>query len=689
MRKYLYLFLAGFLISNIVVAQIDRSKQPAPGPAPKVNLTEPQSFKLDNGLTVLVVENHKLPTVRMQLLIDNPMYAAGNKAGVESLFAALMGNGTKNISKDAFNEEVDYMGATLAFGNDHAYALGLSEFTPRLIELLSDAIKNPLFTQEEFESEKSKLIESLKMGEKSVAEVANRVRDALVFGSNHPKGEFTTIEKVENLKLSDVISYYENFFNPNNAYLAVVGDVKRADIQRLFSQHLSDWKRKSVPAVKYSTPKDVQYTQVNFVDMPNAVQSQIAVMNLVDLKMSHPDYFPLLIANRILGGGGLNSYLNMNLREKNAWTYGAYSTFSADKEISSFMAYTEVRNAVTDSAVVEILKEIQNIRNNKITVAQLNNAKAKYTGDFVVALERPETIATYALRIKTQNLPDDFYFNYLKKINAVTPDDVARVAKKYFKPDNFRIVVVGKGSEVLEGLKNLRGPKGKIIPVMYFDKFANPSTEPVFNQPVSGGVTAEMVIEKYLDAVGGRKTVENINSIKIDGTLSMQGMNLNVMRLNTKRGQSITEVSMGSMTLQKMVFDGEKGYQIQQGQRMENSAEENEEAKLEATPFPILSAKNPQLLREEDVDGRPAYVLSFKSGTENFYDKETGLLVKQESVVEVMGQTFSSTTILSDYREVDGLKIPFVMEEQVGPQSMKVTVDNVEINGKVSDDMFK
>lgn len=688
MKKYIYLFLVSLFVSNIALAQVDRSKQPKPGPAPKINLTDPQTFKLDNGLTVLVVENHKLPTVRIQLLIDNPMHASGPKAGVESLFASLMGNGTTNISKDDFNEEVDYMGASISFGDDYAFAFGLSEFTPRLIELMADAIKNPLFTEEEFEKERAKLIEGLRMGERNVSDVARRVQSALLYGSSHPKGEFTTIEKVEGLSLNDVTSFYNQFFNPENAYLVVVGDVKFASIKEQVTNQLKDWTSSYSPSVSYSDPKDVQYTQINFIDMPNAVQSEIAVMNLVKLKMSDPDYFPVLVANEILGGG-FNSYLNMTLREKHGWTYGARSHTGADKEITRFIATTQVRNAVTDSAVVEMLNEIKNIRENKVSIAQLNTVKAKFTGNFVMALERPETVANYALRIRTQNLDDNFYLNFLKKIEAVTADDVMRVAKKYYQPNNLRIVIVGKGADVLEGLKNIKGLNGKIIPVQYFDRFANPTEEPEFNKPVTDGVTAKDVADKYIQAIGGRKAVENIKSIKVDATAEVQGMQLSMETVNTSKGQSYMNLAMGGMSMQKVVFDGEKGFQIAQGQRIENTPEQNASAKLEAQPFKELNAENAKLLREDNVDGKAAYVLSFGGDSEYFYDKATGLLLKQETTLEAMGQTIQSVVSYSDYRAVEGVKIPYSLEQSVGPQTIKVTVKDVEVNGAISEDLFK
>ena len=688
MKKYLYLFIAGLLTTSLATAQIDRSKQPMPGPAPTVNLTQPSTFKLDNGLTVMVVENHKLPAVRVQLLIDNPIHASRQKAGVEDLFSKMMGNGTTNISKDAFNEEVDFLGASIFFGSESGYASCLSEYFPRVMELMSDAIKNPLFTEEEFQKEKDKLIEELKSQEKNVSAVASRLNSALAYGKEYPKGEFTTEEKVEKLSLYDVKSFYENFFNPKNAYLVVVGDVSRPEVERLVRENLGNWKANPVPSAKYEDPKDVQYTQVNFVDMPNAVQSEIAVENLVKLKMSDPDYYAVLVANKILGGG-FNSLLNMNLREAHGWTYGARSNTGADKDITRFMATTSVRNAVTDSAVVETLKEIRFIRDNKVTTQQLANAKAKFTGDFVLALERPETIASYALRIKTQNLNDDFYINYLKKINAVTAEDVQRVAKKYYKPDNLRIVIVGKGSEVLAGLKTLKGPKGLSIPISYFDKFGNPVAEPDYNKAIDSDVTAETVINNYINAIGGRKALEAVKSLNWVAQAEMQGMQLGLEMKNTIKYQSSVVVSMGGNPLQKVIFDGEKGYMMAQGQRIDYDDKQNASAKAEAVPFPELSVKDAKLERVEPIDGKDAYVLSFQEGKESFYDKVSGLKVREVTTREVMGQSVTSTVSLENYKEVDGIKFPFTLKQAAGPQEITFETSKISINEGVSDSDFE
>lgn len=688
MKKYITLLIAAFVFTTTITAQIDRSKQPKPGPAPTINLTKPQTFTMKNGLEVLIVENNKLPRVRVQLLMDNPMHASGEKAGVEGIFASMMGNGTTSISKDDFNEEVDFLGANVNFGSESAFASSLSKYFPRVLELMADAIKNPLLTEEEFKKQKDLVLEGLKSQEKSVTAVSGRVNAALAYGKNHPKGEFTTQERVEALTLADVKRFYNDYFSPKNGYLVVLGDVDYNETKRLIEKQLGDWKMSEVPVLTYTTPKDVQYTQVNFIDMPNAVQSEVTVQNLVNLKMSDPDYHAVLLANDILGGGG-EGRLFLNLREDKGWTYGSYSSIGGNKDVTRFTATASVRNEVTDSSVVEILREIDYMANQKIDRQKLENSKAKFTGRFILALERPQTIANYALNIKTQDLSEDFYKNYLKKINAVTPEDINRVAKKYFKSDNLRIVIVGKGSEVITSLKSLKGPNGKPIPISYFDKFGEPTEEPNYNKQVDAGVTAQSVLDNYIKVIGGKDALSNVKSIKMIAGAEMQGMQLGLETITTTKNQSSLVVSMGGNPLQKVIFDGKKGYAMAQGQRIEYTDEQNEAAMMQAKPFPELTANNATLKGIENIDGKDAYAISLGGDSVTYYDKETGLKVRTDAVQKANGQEIKTTTNFSDYKEVNGIKMPHIISQSFGPQELKFVISKIMINEGVSNADFE
>lgn len=468
MKKTTILFI---LLSITGIMQAQDRPQPKPGKAPIVNINKPQTFTLDNGLKVMIVENHKLPKVTFNLTIDNPYFTEGRIKGVDELCSNLIGSGNTKIKKDAFNEEIDFLGANVSFNSHGAYANALSKYSGRILQLMSYGALYPNFTQEEFDKEKAKLLEGIKSQEKSVPAIANRVVDALAFGTKHPSGEYITQETVNNITLEDIKANYENYFAPDNAYLVVIGDVKFKDIKPVIEQLFSSWRKKNTKAEVYPIPKNVAFTQINFVDVDNASQSEIALVNTTNLKMSDKDFFPAVIATYILGGG-FNSYLNMNLREEHGWTYGANALIGAGKFPSKMKAASSVRTAATDSAVVEFIKEIKRIRTEKVSEQLLQEVKAGYIGRFVMQVEKPQSIARYALNIETEDLPLDFYENYIKTINAVTTEDVMMAANKYFLLDNMRIIVTGKGSEVIPGLEKLN------IPMFYFDKYSNPIEKP-------------------------------------------------------------------------------------------------------------------------------------------------------------------------------------------------------------------
>jgi len=578
--------IAVVLLSIGASAQIDRSQQPKPGPAPTINLQVPGEFELKNGMKVLVVENHKLPRVSFNLTIDNPPVAEGKNAGVSSLLASMLGNGTTTIAKDAFNEEIDFLGARLGFGSESAFASSLSKYSERILELMSDGAMNPLLTEEEFQKEKDKLIEGLKSDAKNVGAVAGRVGSALAYGEKHPYGEFVTEETVNNVTLDNVRAFYQQRFNSNNAYLVIVGDVDTKTIKKQVKKTFGKWKKSIDVTTPVPAPNaNAQYTQINFVDMPNAVQSNISVTNNVMLEMKDKDYHSVLIANKILGGG-FSSYLNMNLREKHGYTYGARSGVGTDKYgASRFSAGATVRNMVTDSAVVQALKEINRIKTEDVAYEDLNNAKAKYVGDFVLALERPETVARYALNIERNNLPKDFYTKYLANINAVTKEDVKRVANTYFKTENARVVVIGKGSEVLDNLEKTG------IPIKYFDKYAKATDKPVFSKPLPAGVTAESVLKDYVKAVGGKDNVAKVNTVLTLADVTIQGAPFKPKA--TIKAMSPNKISMemaieGMGTIMKRKFDGASGYQEAQGRKIPMSDKEVNSQKAEKGLFPEI-----------------------------------------------------------------------------------------------------
>lgn len=675
MKKVIYI-LAGLFLSYTMQAQ-DRP-MPKPGPSPTVNVGKPQTFQLKNGLKVLVVENSKLPRVSYSLTLDNAPYAEGQKKGVSDMLSAMIGNGTKKMNKDAFNEEIDYLGANINFGADGASASGLSKYSGRILELLADGALNPLFTQEEFDKEKAKIVEGLKADEKSVPSVASRVTDVLIFGKNHPSGEYLSEATLNNVTLTDVVDNYNTYFVPGNAYLVVVGDVKAKDVKKQVEKLFSNWKKAIAPNVSYSDPKDVQYSQINFVDMPNAVQSEISVVNVVNLKMTDKEYFAALLANQILGGGG-EGRLFLNLREAHGWTYGAYSSIGSGKYVTAFRASTSVRNAVTDSAVVEIFNEMKKIRTDLVNETDLKNAKAKYIGNFVMNMEKPGTIARYALMTETQKLPADFYENYIRNINAVTAQDIKNAANKFFLADNARVVVVGKAADVLPGLERTK------IPMSYFDKYGNPTEKPAVNKAVPAGVTAKSVLDNYIKVIGGEKAVKAVKTIATKSTGTVQGTPIELtMKVSADKKQFIEMKAMG-MSMMKQVVNEKGGYMVQQGQRMDITGKELTDMREGAVPFEELDMaanKDVTLKGIEAINGNDAYAVK-KGTTTYYYDVKSGYKVAEAREEEQGGQKMTQTTYYSDYKDVKGIKVPHKINMNVGIE-LDMTVNEVKINEGVT-----
>ena len=681
MKRIYILFIAAFT-SIGVQAQVDRSVMPKPGPAPEINLAEPMSFELNNGLKVMVVENHKLPRASARLTIDNKPYFEGEKAGVSSMMGSLLGRGTPKMTKDAFNERVDFLGANVGFGSSSAFASSLKRYFPEILGLMADGVKNSQFTQEEFDKEQKVTLDGIKSSEKSVTTIARRVEDLLTYGAKHPYGEFISKETVNNITLADVKENYNTYYRPNNAYLIVQGDINPKEIKKIVKSLFSDWKAGTIPTTEIPEPKNVETTEINFVNMDNAVQSEIAIINNIELKLGDKDYYAALVANRILGGGG-SARLYSNLREDKGYTYGSYSSVRQSRNAATFRATAAVRNIVTDSSVVEMMKEINTIRYDKITEAELKQAKAEYVGSFVINVQKPATVAGYALNRELYNLPDDFYENYLANINAVTIDDVQNAAIKYFTSNKARIVITGKGIDVLKNLE-----KTDYI-IKYFDDKGNATVKPPMTMPVPKGMTAEKVVNKYFEVIGGKDKIMNVKSIMIVSNATIQGTPLVMTTKAAAPNKSAMSISVMGNVMQKRVFNGETGYEEGRGQRKDMTTEELAKAKIANSIFSDFAYTSGEVLRVEPIEGKNSIVIK-QDDKEIFYDMKSGLKVKEIRTVKTPdGKEVKVPTIFSDYKEVNGIMFPHKVVLKSGPMNLDFKVKEIKINEGVTDADFK
>lgn len=681
MKKLFIYTLSAVLFTGTAFSQsstIDINKMPAPGPTPTVNITQPKTFKLANGLTVMVVENNKLPRASATLTMDRPPVLEGSKAGYISLMSDLLGEGTQSVSKDDFNKRIDFLGAGLSYSSGGAYAQSLSKYFPEVLAMMADGAINPKFTQEELNKAKERFIEGLKADEKNPESIANRVYSVVTYGKNTSRGEFTTEESIKSVTLADVQSAHKNFYTPNNAYLVIVGDVKFDDIKKQVEKNFNNWKKGTYTYKPLEKAPALAQTQIDVVNVPNAVQSIIKVGNLHELKMNNPQYIASVTSNYILGGGA-ESRLFMNLREKQGFTYGAYSDLSAGKYSPSFSSSASVRTEVTDRAIQEFVKELNGI--STVSAEELKNAKEKLKGSFIMSLERPETVARFALNQAVQNLPKDFYTNYLKSIDGLTQSGVQYATKSFISPSKLRIFVAGKAVDFADKVEAL-GYK-----VNYYDAYGNPIPKPEVKK---ADVTIADVAAKYLEAIGGRAAVEKVKSLSAEATAEVQGMPLNLKTINQEGGAMSLVMAMNGAVMQKMVFDGTDGYIEAQGQKIPMPDEMKASFTDNKHVFPELyfaTDTGYQLGAVETVNGEEVYVVK-KNDKTYYYSTKTGLKTGEAEKQSMAGKKVVIPTYFSDYKEVEGVKYPFTLKQNLGGMDVSFAVKEYQIN-KATEADFK
>lgn len=678
MKKISISFVLTFLVAFVSFAQVDRSQFPKSGPAPEINIGEAETFTLPNGLQVFVVKNDKLPRVSFTLVLERDPILEGDKAGLTGFVGEMMTGGTTTRTKDQLDEEIDFIGASLSASSTSIFASSLKKHQEKVLELMADVLYNPVFPQEELDKLKKQSLTGLATSKDNPNAISARLVNAMVYGKDHPYGEVETEETINNITVEDIKNYYETFFKPNIAYLAIVGDMDKAEAEKVVNKYFSDWKPGDVPKFTYKMPTRPDSERVALVDRSSSVQTNINIVQPVELKIGDEDYISSRLVNQILGGGS-SSRLFMNLREDKGYTYGAYSSISSDKLIGEVSVNASVRTEVTDSAVVQFIYELDRLVKEGVTEEELQKAKSNLAGSFGRSLESPSTIANFALNTARYDLPADYYATYLQKMNSYTVEDINKAAVDLIQPDKMYITAVGNGSEIKEKLEQFGT-------VEMYDNMGDPAKE---IEMTDASLTAEKVLENYISAIGGEDAANAIKGAKVVMTADVMGNAVEISMTfddaNMRFGQK-TKV-MGNVMQSSTMMNG-KGSVSAGGQTMEMTDEQLEEAKMNAFFIPELHYQamgySMTLDGIKDVEGTPAYkvIIANPSGAKviNYYAVDSGLKIKNEN--EKAGDTF-----YSDYQEKEGVLVPmaWTMKSPMLPVPLEAKIESLEINPTLSE----
>ncbi len=455
----------------------DYSKNlPNPEADPKFSLPGIQKKKLSNGLEVWFVQQSELPIVSMNLVVKtggdaNPK----GKEGLADMTASLMNEGTKKRSATEISNQLQSIGANVFINSDwdstNAVMQTLTKHLDTALDIYADVVTNPTFPAEELETTRKRSLTALLQRKDNPGAIANVAYGKLLYGENHPYGRALdgNEDSLKEIKREDLVKFYETYYRPNNATLIVVGDTNSKTLLPKLEKAFSGWKSADVPKTDVPNAKAFDKPGIYIVDKPGAAQSELRI-GQIGVARDNPDYVPLLVMNHILGGQ-FSARVNMNLREDKGYTYGARTNFSFRRGAGPFTASSGVQTAVTKESVVEFMKELNGIRGSiPVSKEEMEYGKQSLIRAFPRQVETVGQISGRLADLIVYDLSDNYVNEYLAKINAVTLEDINRVANKYLTPDKMAILIVGDKSVIEPRLKEIDGWGNAII---YLDTEGN------------------------------------------------------------------------------------------------------------------------------------------------------------------------------------------------------------------------
>jgi predicted Zn-dependent peptidase len=718
-------------------------RPPQPGPARDIKFPPYEIQTLPNGLQVVVVMHHEQPAVTMRLLIRAGTSSdPREKLGLAHLSASLLDQGTKTMSAEEMNDAVDFIGGAMGAGagTDLTFLnmVVMKDSFDTGLKMLSDMARQPAFAPEEIERQRQQMLSGQKVSLEDPGYIANSVFDRLVYGF-HPYGmpENGTPQTLARLTRDDLVAFHTRFFMPNNAILAIVGDVTAPEAFAAAKKIFGDWQKRDLPAQTFVGPPDPT-RRVIVVNKPDAVQTEVRVGH-IGIPRTHPDYMAVNLAIRILGGEGSNR-LHQVLRTERGLTYGAQANMDTLKESGDFEAETNTRSDATGEVLRLIVDEFWRLQRERVGERELDGAKAYLTGSFPLTIETPEAIAMQVVNALFYGLPLQELQNFRERVNAVTPDDIQRVAKALLRPDRLSVVLVGNSAAFAPQLRGVGFGTYETVELADLDltaaTFKRTAVKAGAGQAggagwaggagragVSGGPggsayqeaplasrpsldarpedrqEAAALLDHVIAAKGGLDKLQGIRTIVARQTLINRDAGATAQSETTNYIQypdhfrietpAVTQAYDGTQAWLKDprgVRDG--------GEPMVRDARASMRRDVIAL---LLAAKNgkltPRLLPDvKDAEGKLTRTLEISATDLNpivlYVDPATGLITKQTFVADAPGRPLVEEQF-SDYRPIDGIQIAFQAVRKVGTLSVERRALVVKINAPIDPSLFK
>ena len=699
---------------------------PRPLPAREVRFPPYEVRTLDNGLRVVTVLHHEQPAVSVRLLVRaGAAQDPKAKGGLAMLTAALLDQGTTTKSAFQVADTIDSIGGGLGTGagSDLSFVnvVVMKDSFDLAMDLMADVVRNPAFAEDEIARQKQQALSGLQVSANDPDYLASVVFDRLVYGF-HPYGlpNSGTAESLNGLTRDDLRAFHGRYFVPNNMILAIVGDVTRDEAFGAADRVFGTWPRGEVPATKVIEPPPPT-RRVVVIDKPDAVQTEIRVGHL-GIPRRHADYMAVDLAFKILGGEGANR-LHRVLRSERGLTYGASADSQTLKQAGDFMAETDTRTETTGEALRLIVDEYTRLRRERVHARELADAQAYLAGNFPLTIETPDAIATQVLNAVFYDLPLEEIPTYRERVQAVTPDDVQRVAREYVHPDRLSVVLVGNASGFVGQLEGLGFTEYEVIPIGDVDLMAaslrregttGPAAAAALPRPRAAYVDARgqavgretgarALVREVVEAKGGLEKLKSIRTVVAAATTTFR-MEQGELESDTKTyvvypDRFRVDANIAGADIVQVYNAGQAWMREPGGVRdapPPMAAEFAASVRRDMIPLLVgvvegtLAAK---LLPEEGRDGRTLRVVEVTgdglSPVRLFIDAEDRVARQAFSAAGPDGRAMQAEEVFSDYRAVDGVQVPFTAEVLRNGQPILTRVlTSVQFNTEVPESLF-
>jgi zinc protease len=439
---------------------LDRARPPAPGPLRPFHFPDVQRRTLDNGLQVLVAENHAFPVATLDLVLPSGgLSEPEERAGVASLTAGMLESGAGRMDATRIAEAVDELGLALETGISWDTSLaGFTALTSRLeagMRILSDLALRPTFPQDEVERIRDERLAALLQRRGDPSSLADELIVLFSFPEGHPFGRRLAGPQatLATLTREDAAAYHAAHYLPDGAWLCAAGDVTLDGVSALAERFFAGWRGTPPASREPETPARYDQTTIILADRPGSVQSEVRVGH-VGIPRNADDYFAVTVMNSILGGV-FSSRLNLNLRERLGYSYGVSSAFGMRKLPGTFTVSGAIQSEGTTHSVSEILRDMRRMQDEPVSPAELADAASYLAGTFPLALQTTDGLAGKLTSLAVYGLPDDYYDTYRDRLMSVTADDVREAARRRLLPDRAAVVVVGDADQLRGGLEEL------------------------------------------------------------------------------------------------------------------------------------------------------------------------------------------------------------------------------------------